>query len=154
MRAFWGRLVAASRRGARARYAWTRLAPPDRSAYLRAWWALLAGRLQVGPRSRPHPAATASNLTADPHSRSVEVRRLLAVFRLAGRTHPCNLTCLPRSLALQRFLAQHGVATELRLGMRRGPQGLEGHAWVEHQGGVPFDDTKRLQSYVPLEWTR
>lgn len=82
-----------------------------------------------------------------------ELARLLAVFRLAGRAHVFNPTCLDRSLALQRFLAQHGVASDLRLGMRRGAHGFEGHAWVERQG-APFDDPKRLQSYVPLEWTR
>ena len=78
--------------------------------------------------------------------------RLLVIFRLAARTHVFNPACLPRSLALQRFLAQHGVASDLRLGMRRGPQGFEGHAWVEHLG-VPFDDPKRVRSYVALEWT-
>jgi len=159
MNTAWGRRGARLGAAARSASAWWRLGPAGRSLYFRAWWTLLAFRLRLGsgfpPRVvRPLAAGRVPQLPGDSQlGEAVEVEPLLAAFRPAGRTHLFNPTCLPRSLALQRFLAHHGVASELRLGMRRGARGLEGHAWVEAQG-VPFDDTKRLQSYVTLEWTR
>jgi Transglutaminase-like superfamily len=146
------RLAAAFRTAIGAVSNWKALGQADRTDYARAWWTLLDCRVRLAlpwasaPVRVPHQNPGESNDEA-------KTERLLAIFRLAGRTHVFNPTCLPRSLALQRFLAQHGVASELRLGLRRGRNGFEGHAWVERRG-VPFDDTKRVGSYVPLEWTR
>jgi hypothetical protein len=46
--------------------------------------------------------------------------------------------CVPRSLALFRFLRSAGVPAEHCIGVRRFP--FAAHAWVEHRGHVVHDD--------------
>ena len=56
--------------------------------------------------------------------------------------------CLSQSLTLQRLLARHGVAAELRIGARRAGDRLEAHAWVEHQGR-PLNDSADVAARFP-----
>ncbi len=57
------------------------------------------------------------------------------------------MTCLPRSLALQRMLARRGIASELRIGVRKesnGAGGIAAHAWVEVDG-VPLGEPQAIE---------
>jgi hypothetical protein len=49
------------------------------------------------------------------------------------------VNCLPRSLVLWWLLQRAGVASDLRIGVKKQADTLAGHAWVEH-GGVPIND--------------
>ena len=53
--------------------------------------------------------------------------------------------CLTRSLALQWVLRSNGVASQLRIGVRRVGSALEAHAWVE-RGGVPVNDSADVRT--------
>ena len=53
---------------------------------------------------------------------------LLDAFRRAAARLPG--TCLVRALALQRLLAEHGYASELRIGVARADDRLLAHAWL------------------------
>lgn len=69
---------------------------------------------------------------------------LAAARRLPGTR------CLPRALALQALLRQAGVASELRLGVAKGPRGaLVAHAWLDC-GGEPFLQDEDLSPYTAL----
>jgi hypothetical protein len=57
--------------------------------------------------------------------------------------------CLPRALALQALLRQAGIASELRIGVRKEPDGLLAHAWIEHQGRILADGVDPT-AYAPL----
>ena len=57
----------------------------------------------------------------------------------AARHSFLKATCLERSLALWWLLARHGVATQLRIGVRKTCEQFEAHAWVEH-GGVAIGE--------------
>lgn len=48
-------------------------------------------------------------------------------------------TCLHRSLTLWWLRRRQGIASELRIGVRREQGRFEAHAWVERQG-VPLND--------------
>ncbi len=43
-------------------------------------------------------------------------------------------TCLVRALAAQRLLARHGYPSTLYLGVARTSEGLDAHAWLDHNG--------------------
>ncbi|HTQ80695.1 MAG TPA: lasso peptide biosynthesis B2 protein [Thermoanaerobaculia bacterium] len=84
---------------------------------LQTWLA----RLALISRRFPFPAST------DP-------RRLPRLVDLAAQHHLRAVRCLGRSLVLQALLAAQGLSAELQIGVRRGQEGIEAHAWVEHAG--------------------
>lgn len=68
---------------------------------------------------------------------AVDAARLVAAV---ARRAPGNRGCLPAALTLQRLLAAQGLASELRIGVRKSGSQLEAHAWLE-RGGAPILDT-------------
>lgn len=56
--------------------------------------------------------------------------------------------CLPRSLALFRFLRAVGLPVEHCIGVKRFP--FTAHAWVEHEGEVIYDYPGRLGEFTTL----
>ena len=67
--------------------------------------------------------------------------------RMVGRNTGIEGTCLVRSLTLWAILLRFGLATDLRLGMRKRNGSMEGHAWLEYEG-VPINESGDLiQSY-------
>jgi len=57
-------------------------------------------------------------------------------------------TCLERSLALWWLLARRGVASQLRIGVRKTGEKFEAHAWVEH-GGAAIGEPEATHLHTP-----
>jgi Transglutaminase-like superfamily len=102
---------------------------------------LLHRRMRAWGRSPDAPGAWAPGL-AETASRLE--RLFLRATRAGG-------SCGPRSLALARLFRLHGLAAELRVGMRRSPAGIAGHAWVVHHGTVISQSSDFVASFVALE---
>lgn len=48
-----------------------------------------------------------------------------------------KVSCLPQALTAQILLARRGISCELRIGIRKTPEGsFEGHAWIERGGQI------------------
>jgi Transglutaminase-like superfamily/Coenzyme PQQ synthesis protein D (PqqD) len=85
---------------------------------------------------------------------SASERRVAAAVRAFSRaelgfvisTAPAD--CLPRSLALWRFLLSVGVPAEHCIGVQRFP--FSAHAWTEFGGRVLFDSQKRVSNYAEI----
>ena len=58
--------------------------------------------------------------------------------------------CLPRSIALQRLLADRGVTARLRVGVRKEGAELHAHAWVESAGRVVGEAEPVEARFLPL----
>jgi hypothetical protein len=56
------------------------------------------------------------------------------LVNLAGNHLPFPSSCLTRSLLLVWLLGRRGAASDLRIGVRPAPGGIDAHAWVEHEG--------------------
>lgn len=88
---------------------------------------------------------------ADPplpgHERALRVAELVDV---ASRQGPFRAPCLPRSLVLWGLLRKRGMDARLRIGVRRGPNGFDAHAWVEHDGAVLNDRPDVAERYKPF----
>jgi|SRR5438477_8119479 len=52
----------------------------------------------------------------------------------AARHSPIHSTCLERSLSLWWLLGRQGIASQLRIGVRKDGQKFGAHAWVERDG--------------------
>jgi hypothetical protein len=63
----------------------------------------------------------------------------------ALRWTPGDSACVVRASALRDLVVAHGLPRAMvRIGVRRGGQGFEAHAWVE-QDGVPIAEPVTLQ---------
>lgn len=58
------------------------------------------------------------------------------IILIAANRCLCQSTCLQQSILLQRLVAQRGVDTDLRVGVRKRGGIFEAHAWVELRGHI------------------
>jgi hypothetical protein len=127
-----------------------RLPSSDRTLFLQAWRSLVASRIHV----RWGRVDWAEAVVEQPNGPATrEIDHLVALFDAARDTLPVGATCLPRSLALRRFLALHGVGTRLRIGARRVGRDWSGHVWVEREGRIVGDRPELVGAFVPFRET-
>lgn len=69
---------------------------------------------------------------------------------VAARRGVFRSNCLHRSLTLWWLLRRRGLENELRIGVRKGSDQMEAHAWVEYAGEVLNDAPAVRQDYVPF----
>ena len=121
-----------------------RYAPGDVVLAGRAAGAIVGAYAQLRWRS-----VDAMRNWATPHARHQgEQARLLLAFRRASDRLPG--TCLVRALALQRLLADHGHASELRIGVARSGTGLMAHAWLVQGDRVLVGAGQEAETFTVL----
>jgi hypothetical protein len=87
-------------------------------------------------------------LTCERHS---TLANALSRFRFAENglaVSNADIDCLPRSLALHRFLLAGGVAVDHCIGVRRFPFGA--HAWVELSGMPIYDSPTFVEGFTTI----
>lgn len=108
------------------------------------WQAALAG---LGRRVVP-PAA------AQPESLARQARATARVVQAAANHGLYRGTCLEQSFTLWWLLRRQGIASDLRIGVRKDSSSrLDAHAWVEHLGVALNDAEDVSQRYASLERT-
>ena len=126
------------------------LSGPDRRLLVEAWWRLLAAALRL----RLAPGRAVAKALVE-RRESVGTSQIALAVSRAGAHHLRPMTCLPRSLALQRMLRARGIAAQLRIGVRKDSTdvgGIAAHAWVEVNGmalGEPEAIEERFQPLLP-----
>jgi len=68
----------------------------------------------------------------------------------AARHSVCSTSCLERSLVLWWLLARQGIASQLRIGVRRTGEKFEAHAWVERDGAAIGEPDGMHLHYAPF----
>jgi hypothetical protein len=113
-----------------------------------AWRCLAGTALLLRRRGFATAYRVSTSLAPTPHGAADDcaLDRALAAFARAEnffvpRRAPDD--CLPRSLALFRFLRMMGFPAEHVIGCRRAP--FFAHAWVECSGRVVLDDDRRRE---------
>jgi hypothetical protein len=104
-----------------------------------AWWALRAVR-RTRRRLREGGLDAALAPPAPPPLTDEAVRGVRAVLRRTGAT------CIVRSIVLQAWLAAHGDARDLIVGVTEPGAAFEAHAWLEGDpphGNAPFHELLR-----------
>lgn len=75
-----------------------------------------------------------------------------ALVGVANRRIPSlAVSCLPESMTVWWLLRRRGIASDLRLGIRRSDDRLDGHAWVEINSRVVSGDPNVAQDFIPLD---
>jgi len=77
------------------------------------------------------PSEDRSPVTGAADSRVALTSRMVLA---AARNSLVPSTCLERSIALWWLLARQGIATQLRIGVRKDDEKFAAHAWVERDG--------------------
>ncbi len=70
---------------------------------------------------------------------------------VAAQRGPFRASCLPQSLVLWWLLRRQGIDNELRFGVRKNPDRLEAHAWVELQGTVLNERGDVNRRFIPFQ---
>lgn len=102
-----------------------------------AWWT--ARSLRRTRRELRRRAVTDVRVAAPPRLPEGAARGVSAVLR---RTSP---TCLERALVLQRWLAEHGSARDVIIGVTAPSDGFAAHAWLDgEEHGHDYAELTRL----------
>lgn len=99
-----------------------------------------AQRLLLRPRARSQAPADAA----------LWDRRVVAIRRAAARVP--GAVCLARSLTLCWWMHTAGLQPELRMGVRLGDRGAEGHAWAVLAGKALDESDEVIASYQLIAW--
>lgn len=85
--------------------------------------------------------------------RATSVARMTYLVAVASDVGPRRPNCLQRSLVLWWLLRRRGIDSEVRIGVRRsrGKEGLDFHAWVEHDGRVLNDASDIRQHFATFD---
>ncbi len=127
---------------------------------LQAWvlllWVDLGLCLLPFPRLRAWaaPGGLAYSRDIPAEEALAQIRGIQSLVNSAANNHLYPMTCLRRSLVLQRMLRRRGILTELRLGVRKEDGQLQAHAWLEYQGqpvGEAEDLTEKYMGLVGME---
>jgi Transglutaminase-like superfamily/Coenzyme PQQ synthesis protein D (PqqD) len=136
--------------------------PPPRSAApaakrgaltLRAWWSLFSTTRALATRGFAATYARCAR-AAKPPAASADGELLRRAERAFSRAEnffvmrAAPKDCLPRSLALYRFLLSVGIPAEHCIGVMRYP--FEAHAWVEFENRVLYDSESEVRLYAEL----
>jgi Transglutaminase-like superfamily len=77
-------------------------------------------------------------------------RRVVAIRRAAARVP--GAVCLARSLTLCWWMHSAGLQPELRMGVRLGERGAEGHAWAVLAGKALDESDEVIATYQLIAW--
>ncbi len=73
------------------------------------------------------------------------------MVRAAVRHGIGQSTCLEESLALWWLLGRQGMASELRIGIRKNDEKFEAHAWIERDGKALNEPEAQHQHYAAFD---
>jgi hypothetical protein len=119
---------------------------------LAAWWALYRTSRSLSTRGFSATYAALSELAQLEMGHEPDERTISAALRAFTRAEEffhlksAPADCLPRSLALFRFLRQVGVPVEHCIGVDTFP--FSAHAWAQYQGRVVHDAELNPKQYT------
>jgi hypothetical protein len=76
---------------------------------------------------------------------------VVRMVRAAGQYGFSRPTCLQESLALWWILGRQGIASDLRVGVRKEGEKFEAHAWVECDGIALNEPESKHQHYAAFD---
>jgi hypothetical protein len=132
----------------------------DRGDLARAWSLLLVTDLGLRalPFHRLQKALSVNGKEGGGPVSAETIERLSQLVGIAARNHLCEMSCLRRSLVLQRMLSSLGIETNLQFGVNREDSNtINAHAWLEYEGQVIGESQRpsgRFASLVPQETHR
>jgi hypothetical protein len=121
----------------------------------RAWILLLLVDLglRILPFRRLQKVLTPKSRTmnkSQPWEVLAKIRHLRRWVYTAARNHLYPMTCLRRSLVLQRLLGQQGIEVDLQIGVRKEEEQFNAHAWLVYHDQPIGEPVSIAEHYIPL----
>lgn len=133
-----------------------KLEPEARRIFLRA--AILLPLLSLSLRVRGFGGTQASLQRFLPAANQktkdaleAEAALMVRMVRAAVHHGVGRPSCLEESLVLWWLLGRRGIASQLRIGIRKENAKFEAHAWVELEGAALNEPEARHHHYAPFE---
>lgn len=133
---------------------WFALPPAERWLFLRLLLGLpvIAGLLRVFGYVRTQSLLRRLSGRRPLRAGTIEdlqrAERLAALTALAGKRGLLAVTCLRQALLLDWLLRRRGLASEIRLGVRKRDGDFDAHAWVELAGVALGQADLRHQAFA------
>jgi hypothetical protein len=135
----------------------SRLSPRGWLFFIEAWFWLLIFDIGLRTLSFSKIQVYAANLALYPAPFSKQIDELILALSNAvdhaRYNHLYPMTCLRRSLTLQKMLSERGISTELKIGVHKEAKQLIAHAWVEYQGKPIGEREYIAEKFSPLQKT-
>ena len=129
---------------------WRNLSPLERRATIAATALIPIIHLSVKALGAKRTHRAFGSIRPVPPPADVNIaRRLAHAVSRAARWGVVAGNCLSRSIALMCLLGRCGIRADLRLGVRLEGNGLDAHAWVEHDG-VPLNESPGIARRFPI----
>lgn len=133
------------------------LGRPAQSLFLRT--ILLLSLVSLSLRWRGFRATRAtlerflssSNLEQDAAAASRRAALNAHMVNVADRYGLVHPSCLAKSLALWWLLGRDGIASDLRIGIRKENEKFEAHAWVERDGAALNEPEEHHRHYAAFD---
>jgi hypothetical protein len=137
---FWSRFARATTR--------------ERIDALNALWRVIVVRALLATigvrRTQSLLVKPAPRRSVDPLDVALWSRRVVAIRRAAARVP--GAVCLARSLTLCWWMSGAGLRPELKMGVRLGLRGAEGHAWTVLNGRALDESDEVIATYQLIPW--
>jgi len=133
--------------------AW-RLSLLDWLVLAEAWWLLFLFYLAVYRINFERLMSSAGSLLEKTAVLSLTLTDVYQVQRLVGyaaQLHLIPMTCLVRSLTLQKILIKQGIPAQVRIGVQKIQNIIHAHAWVEVAGKPIGEADDIAQKFNVLE---
>ena len=133
------------------------LDPAAQSLFLRATFLLPFVSLSLrwhGFRATQSFLQKLLSLTAAERDSSLAAERLALTAHLvnsADRYGLIHASCLAKSLTLWWLLERQGIASDLRIGVRKENRKFEAHAWVERDGAALNEPDEHHRHYAAFD---
>jgi len=92
-----------------------------------------------------------SSPATPPSPESARIETTVRMVRAAARHGISRASCLEESLTLWWLLARQGIASDLRIGVRKEQGSFEAHAWVERDGVALNEPEARHTHYAAFD---
>lgn len=102
-----------------------------------AWWLLLFFYLAIRRMSFErllNPSLPISEKAPNSSHALIIAQRLQRLIGFASRLHPMPMTCLVKSLTLQKMLSGQNISAQVKIGAQKIQAVMAAHAWVEIDG--------------------
>ena len=130
------------------------LSPSDWLALTEAWWWLFYLHLALRWMSYERIAFSVRPISKNISELSDDLfiaQRLQRLVGIASRLYLIPMTCLVRSLTLQKMLNSRNISAQVRIGAQKIQGALYAHAWVEVNGNPIGEADDIAQKFNILE---